>query len=124
MIRSRFAIDSFLCSPTGGGIELKPIPGRAAPAALSMARLRQMREFASQFTPLYDRREPFTEFTFQPGQGVNPPDSVPEFRTERGFSSTATATAISVPSVPLHVANTHGGLHITLSQDSEEKPYE
>ena len=23
---------------------------------------------------LYDRREPFTEFTFQPGQGVNPPE--------------------------------------------------
>ena len=23
---------------------------------------------------LYDRREPYTEFTFAPGQGVNPPE--------------------------------------------------
>jgi hypothetical protein len=155
--------------PSRGGIELKPIGGAAAPAALPAARLRQMRELANQFTAsvttpegithdlrlltkpiyrdsgesagalsdgalfvfvlgtdpevvlriearsdkrgeaqwhfalarmsiralsvahrgqpvwsaplialgagskLYDRREPFTEFTFQPGQGVNPP---------------------------------------------------
>jgi hypothetical protein len=25
---------------------------------------------------LYDRREPFTEFTFEPGEGVNPPEGV------------------------------------------------
>jgi hypothetical protein len=48
----------------------------------------------------------------------------PEIQSERGFSSTTTAAAISVPSVLIHVANTHGGLHITLSPDSEEKPYE
>jgi hypothetical protein len=156
--------------PTGGGIELKPIEGASAPAALPAARLRQMRALANQFTAttttpegithdlrlltkpiyrdssadsgalsdgalfvfvlgtdpevvlriaarpdergeaqwhyalarmsyrglsaahrgqavwsappialgpgskLYDRREPFTEFTFPPGQGVNPPE--------------------------------------------------
>jgi hypothetical protein len=156
--------------PTRAGIELKPIKGATAPAALPAARLRQMRAFANQFTAtattpegithdlrhltkpiyrdssadsgalsdgalfvfvlgtdpevilrievrpnergeaqwhfafgrmsfrglsaahrgqtvwsappialgpgskLYDRREPFTEFTFQPGQGVNPPE--------------------------------------------------
>jgi hypothetical protein len=160
--------------PARGGIELKPIEGAPAPAALAAARLRQMRELANQFaatvtTPegithdlrlltkpifrdagadagalsdgalfvfvlgtdpevalriearpdqrgeaqwhyalarmsiralrvahrgqavwsaplialgagskLYDRREPFTEFTYQPGEGVNPPE-----RTER-----------------------------------------
>jgi hypothetical protein len=156
--------------PTRAGIELKPIEGASAPAALPAARLRQMRALANQFTAtattpegithdlrlltkpiyrdssadsgalsdgalfvfvlgtdpevvlrvaarpdkrgqaqwhyalarmsfrglsaahrgraiwsappialgpgskLYDRREPFTEFTFQPGQGVNPPE--------------------------------------------------
>jgi len=156
--------------PNRGGIELKPIDGASAPAALPAARLRQMRAIANQFTAtttteagvthdlrlltkpiyrdsgadsgalsdgalfvfvlgtdpevvlriaarpdergeakwhyalarmsfrglsaaqrgekvwtappialgpgskLYDRREPFTEFTFPPGQGVNPPE--------------------------------------------------
>ena len=39
-------------------------------------------------------------------------------------ASTTAAVAISVPTVVLHSANTHCGLYITLSQDSEEKPYE
>jgi hypothetical protein len=49
---------------------------------------------------------------------------VPEIRTDRGFSSTTTVAAISVPSVLLHFANTRSGFHVTLSQDSEEKPDE
>jgi hypothetical protein len=166
--------------PTGGGIELKPIPGADAPVALPTARLRQMRALANQFTAtattpegithelrlltkpiyrdssadsgamsdgalfvfvlgtdpeivlrivaspdkrgasqwhyalarmsyrglsaahrgqavwsappialgpgskLYDRREPFTEFTFAPGQGVNPPEGAEEAAKGRG----------------------------------------
>ncbi len=49
---------------------------------------------------------------------------MPEIRAERGFCSTMMAAAISVRSVLLNVADIHGGLHITLSQDSEETPYE